>query len=136
VRPPRLRLAIALLALVGLGISGYLTYVHYRGIAPICAASGGCEKVQNSRYAEVAGVPVALLGLIGYALILATALVRGDVAAIAGSFLALAGLGFSVYLTYLELFEIHAVCQWCVASAVVMAALAVLTVLRASSADP
>jgi uncharacterized membrane protein len=136
VRPPRLRPAIALLAVVGLGIGGYLTYVHYAGIKPICAASGGCEKVQNSRYAEVAGVPVALLGLIGYALILVTALIRGDVPAIAGSFLALAGLGFSVYLTYLELFEIHAICQWCVASAVVMAALAVLTVLRASSADP
>jgi uncharacterized membrane protein len=136
VRPPRLRPAIALLAVVGLGIGGYLTYVHYAGIKPICAASGGCEKVQNSRYAEVAGVPVALLGLIGYALILVTALIRGDVPAIAGSFLALAGLGFSVYLTYLELFEIHAICQWCVASAVVMAALAVLTALRASSADP
>ena len=135
-RPPRLRPAIALLAVVGLGIGGYLTYVHYAGIKPICAASGGCEKVQNSRYAEVAGVPVALLGLIGYALILVTALIRGDVPAIAGSFLALAGLGFSVDLTYLELFEIHAICQWCVASAVVMAALAVLTVMRASSADP
>jgi uncharacterized membrane protein len=135
-RPPRLRLAIALLAVVGLGVSGYLSYVHYAGVEPICAASGGCEKVQSSRYAELAGVPVALLGVIGYVLILATALVRGDVPAIAGSFLALAGLGFSVYLTYLELFEIDAICQWCVASAVVMAALAALTVLRASSADP
>jgi uncharacterized membrane protein len=130
VRLPRLRLAIALLALVGVAISGYLTYVHYAGVEPICAASGGCERVQSSRYAEVAGVPVAVLGLIGYVAILATGLIRGDIPAIAGSFLALAGLGFSVYLTYLELFEIDAICQWCVASAVLMTTLAVLSAVR------
>ena len=129
----RLRPAIVAASLIGVGISGYLTYVHYAGIEPICAASGGCEKVQSSRYAELAGVPVALLGLIGYLAILATALVRSDAARLAGSSLALAGLGFSLYLTYLELFEIDAICQWCVASAVAMAALAVLTVLRAAS---
>jgi uncharacterized membrane protein len=128
---PHLRTAIVAASLLGVGISGYLTYVHYAGIEPICASSGGCEKVQNSRYAELAGVPVALLGLIGYLAILTTALLRSDTARLAGSFLALAGLGFSIYLTYLELFEIDAICQWCVASAVVMAALAALTVVSA-----
>ena len=64
--------------LVGLGIAGYLTYVHYAGLHPVCVASGGCETVQSSHYAKLAGVPVPLLGLIGYAAILGSLLVRGD----------------------------------------------------------
>jgi uncharacterized membrane protein len=131
----RLRPAIVLLALVGLGISGYLTYVHYAEIAPICASSGGCERVQNSSYAELAGVPVALIGIVGYAAILAATLLPGEIARLGASSLALGGFGFSIYLTYLELFEIDAICQWCVASAVVMSVLAVLTVLRALRAE-
>lgn len=68
----RLRLVIAGLALGGMAVAGYLTYVHYAGLEPFCAGGGGgCERVQSSSYAELAGVPVALLGLIGYALILA-----------------------------------------------------------------
>jgi uncharacterized membrane protein len=88
---PHLRSAIVAASLVGVGISGYLTYVDYAGIEPICAASHGCEKVQSSRYSELAGVPVALLGLIGYLAVLATALVRSDSARLAGSFLTLTG---------------------------------------------
>jgi uncharacterized membrane protein len=126
-----MRLAIRILAVAGLGVGGYLTYVHYAGLEPVCAASGGCEKVQSSTYAQLAGVPVALLGLLGYAAILATTFVRGETARLAGAGLALAGAGFSAYLTHLELFEIHAICQWCVASALLMAGLAVLTVSRA-----
>jgi uncharacterized membrane protein len=86
--------------------------------------------VQSSDYAELAGVPVAVLGTIGYALILASLLVPGDAGRFAGALLGLVGVGFSVYLTYLELFVIDAICQWCVASAVVMAALAAVTVIR------
>jgi uncharacterized membrane protein len=133
--PGRLRAAILAAALLGIGISGYLTWVHYAGIEPLCAASGGCERVQNSRYAELAGVPVAVLGLAGYIAILLASLVRGEAPRLAAAFVALVGLGFSLYLTYLELFEIRAICQWCVASAVVMAVLAVLTSLRALRAD-
>jgi uncharacterized membrane protein len=132
VSDPRLRAAASVLALIGIGISGYLTYVHYAGIEPICAASGGCEKVQSSRYAELAGIPVALLGLVGYVAILAATLARGELARMAASSLSIAGLGFSIYLTYLELFEIEAICQWCVASAITMTALTILTVLRAA----
>ena len=126
----RLRAGAVLAALLGLGISGYLTYVHYAGIEPICAASGGCEKVQSSSYADVAGVPVALLGLIGYAAILLAVVLPGEAARMAAFSMALVGFGFSLYLTYLELFEIDAICQWCVASAVVMTVLAVLTAMR------
>jgi uncharacterized membrane protein len=127
----RLRVAIAVLALAGLGVAGYLTWVHYADLEPICAGgSGGCEKVQTSDYAELAGVPVALLGVIGYAAILASLAVPGDAGRFSGAVLALAGFGFSAWLTYVELFEIDAICQWCVASAVIMTALAVVTSLR------
>jgi uncharacterized membrane protein len=127
----RLRIATAVLALAGLGVAGYLTWVHYADLEPICAGgSGGCEKVQTSDYAELAGVPVALLGLIGYGAILASLALPGDAGRFAGAVLALAGFGFSAWLTYVELFEIDAICQWCVASAVIMTALAVVTSLR------
>jgi uncharacterized membrane protein len=134
----RVRGAIGLLAALGVGVAGYLTYVHYAGIAPICAGGGGgCERVQASRWAELGGVPVALLGLVGYALILAANALRGETARLATAALALAGAGFSAYLTYLELFEIDAICQWCVVSAVLMACLAVLAVARMlRDADP
>jgi uncharacterized membrane protein len=125
-----LRSAIAALALLGVGIASYLTYVHYAGIKPLCLSSGGCETVQSSHYAKLAGTPVALIGLVGYLLILASAWLRSEGAKAATAGLALAGFGFSAYLTYRELFTIKAICQWCVASAAVMTLLAVATVWR------
>jgi uncharacterized membrane protein len=129
--------AMLVLALAGAAIAGYLTWVHYAGIEPFCAGGGGaCERVQTSRYAELGGVPVALLGLVGYLAIAgALALAPASAARPAVAFLALAGMGFSAYLTYLELFEIDAICQWCVASAIVMAFLAVLAVTRLLRVD-
>jgi uncharacterized membrane protein len=133
----RLRIATAVLALAGLGVAGYLTWVHYADLEPICAGgSGGCERVQNSEYAELAGVPVALIGLVGYAAILASLALPGDAGRFAGALLAFAGFGFSAWLTYVELFEIDAICQWCVASAVIMTALAVVTSLRFAAPRP
>lgn len=129
VRADRLTLAAALLCLAGLAIAGYLTYVHYAEIDPACT-TGGCERVQASDYAEIAGVPVALLGLIGYAAIGLSLLTRGDVGRALTAALAFAGFGFSLYLTYLELWVIDAICQWCVASAVLMTALAAVALLR------
>jgi uncharacterized membrane protein len=127
----RLVIAIAALGAAGLAIAGYLTYVHYAGIEPLCVAGGGgCERVQTSDYADLVGIPVALLGLIGYAGILASLLVPGDSGKLIGAVLALSGFGFSVYLTYRELFTIDAICQWCVASAIVMTAIAALTAWR------
>ncbi|MBX5468468.1 MAG: vitamin K epoxide reductase family protein [Thermoleophilaceae bacterium] len=127
----RLRIAIAALALVGLGIASYLTYVHYAHAQVLCVAGGGgCEKVQSSDQSRLAGVPVAVLGMVGYFGILLSALVRGEPGRVAGALLALMGFGFSAYLTYAELFVIDAICQWCVASAVVMTAEAVLASAR------
>jgi uncharacterized membrane protein len=132
----RLRTAAVACCALGLAIAGYLTYVHYAGVSPVCEIAHGCEKVQSSRWSDVAGVPVALLGLIGYAGILAALFVPGEAGLMAAAGQAVAGFGFSAYLTYREVFTIDAICIWCVASALLMAALAVLTVLRLLRAEP
>jgi uncharacterized membrane protein len=127
------RLHLAALAVAGLGVcvAGYLTYVHYAGLEPFCAGGGhGCERVQSSSYAKLGGIPVAVLGLGGYLAIAAALLAPGERARLAAAALAVVGAGFSGYLTYLELFVIDAICQWCVASAVLLTLLAVLTAWR------
>lgn len=134
--PRPLRPASAVVAAIGLGIAGYLTAVHYDGGAPVCAISHGCATVQQSEYAELAGVPVALLGVLGYAAILLTLLSDGEAARTATAFLALAGVGFSGWLTYVEVVKLDAICIWCVGSAVCMVLLAVLSAARALSASP
>ena len=126
----RLRLVTIVLAVIGLGVAGYLTYIHYEGIKPVCGLGGDCEKVQTSEWADLAGVPVALLGLIGYAAILVTLFIEREEALVAGALIALVGFGFSAYLTYRELFTIDAICPWCVASAVIMALLAIVMTAR------
>jgi uncharacterized membrane protein len=131
----RLRAAAIACCALGLAIAGYLTYVHYAGISPVCEIAHGCEKVQTSHWSQIAGVPVALLGLLGYAGVLAALLVRGEAALTAAAGQALIGAGFSAYLTYREVFTIQAICIWCVISALLMAALAVLTVVRLVRAD-
>jgi uncharacterized membrane protein len=131
-----LRPASVVVAAAGLAIAGYLTAVHYAGGSPVCAVSHGCETVQQSRYAELAGVPVALLGLIGYAAILASLALDGETARTVTAFLALAGSGFSGWLTYVELARLDAVCSWCVASAACMTLLAALSVTRLLAAPP
>jgi uncharacterized membrane protein len=134
-REDRLTLIAALLCLAGLAVAGYLTYVHLEEIAPVCT-TGGCEKVQSSSYAELGGIPVALLGVVGYALIGLSLMWRSDLGHAATAALTLAGFGFSAYLTYLELFEIDAICQWCVVSALLMTALLVVAVIRLLRAPP
>jgi uncharacterized membrane protein len=130
------RAASALVALVGLGIAGYLTIVHYAGADPVCAVAHGCATVQQSEYAELTGIPVALLGLGGYVAILASLARDGEAWRTATAFLALAGFGFSAWLTYVEVLKIEAICIWCVGSAVCMALLAALSVARVLSAPP
>jgi uncharacterized membrane protein len=122
--------ALIVLTLVGIGIAGYLTYVHYQELSPVCS-TGGCERVQSSRYAKVGGVPVPLIGLIGYVAIFVSLLVRGEMARLATAAMTIGGFLFSLYLTGLELFEIDAICQWCVGSAIVMTLLAILSTVRA-----
>lgn len=130
-----LRRAVAGLGMAGAAIAGYLVWVHYRGLDPVCVGGGGgCERVQSSEYAELGGVPVAVVGLAGHVGIVGALAVRGEAGRLLGAFLALVGFGFSAYLTYLELFVIEAICQWCVASAVVMTALLGVALARVLAA--
>lgn len=117
-----MRRTVAVASGIGLAISAYLTWVHYTGDLALCIGVGGCETVQGSRFAVAGGVPVALIGLGGFALIFAVAVVRlreaapvwADIAIFA---LSMAATLYVAYLTYIELFVLGAVCPWCVAVA-------------------
>lgn len=128
-----LRAAALALALAGAVITVYMISVRY-GDARLLCTTGGCATVQSSSYAEVLGVPVAVLGLITYVLIGATVLAHGPVARAAGASLALAGVVFSAYLLVIQVAVIDAVCDWCLASDGIMTALALvmLMLLRGS----
>ena len=127
----RHRMVVATLALVGVLLSTYLTLYHYGLTGPLaCGGAESCEKVQASRYALFLGVPVAVIVLGGYLglLVVALAGLQGRFADRAGMsrlLVLLSGVGvlFTLYLTYLELFRIHAVCKWCVGSAAIIAAI-------------
>jgi uncharacterized membrane protein len=122
----------AALAVLGLGVATYITISDAGGGAPTClAGGGGCETVASSTYSHIVGVNVAVFGIVGYVLLLAAAILPGDVGRFAGFTLALIGFGFSAYLTYVELGIIHAICQWCVSSAVLMTVLFGLNATRA-----
>jgi uncharacterized membrane protein len=110
-----LRILAALLAIAGIGVATYITIAESGGGALKCVVGGhGCQTVAESKYAELAGINVAVIGILGYAVL------PGDAARFGGFLTALVGFGFSAYLTYLELFVIDAICQWCVTSAVLM----------------
>jgi uncharacterized membrane protein len=139
--PRALRITMLVLTLLGLGVASYLTYIHYAGIKPFCGTNGGgCEIVQTSVYSKLAGVPVALIGLIGYVVILGSLLVpESETSRFATVAFTVIGFGFSAYLTYRELFSIHHICEYCVSSAVIVTILMCLSVwrfLRGEAAPP
>ena len=126
-----LRVILIVLTVAGVGVASYLTYVHYSGIKVLCTGHGSCAKVQTSQYSKLAGVPVALIGLIGYAGILASLLLpESETSRFATVCLTVIGFGFSAYLTGRELFSIHAICEWCVSSAVIMTLIVCLSIWR------
>ena len=131
-----MRAAAIGVALAGLGIATYLTVVHYTGGQPVCAVAHGCATVQASDYAKLGGVPVALLGVLGYLGLLAALIVDGENGRGAAAFLSLGGLGFSVWLTYVEVGILDAICIWCVGSAICMALLAAFTTARMLRSPP
>ena len=114
------RAAVALLALAGGGVAAYLTWVHYRPAGLVCFAGGGCETVQHSSYSELGGVPVALLGLVAYLVLLASAFVRGAPAAAAAAVVSLGGFAFAAWLVYVQGWILDAWCAWCLTSDVVL----------------
>jgi uncharacterized membrane protein len=126
-----LRRAIAFVAAVGVGVATYIAIADSGGGAPACiAGSSGCQTVADSTYSHVAGVNIAVFGIVGYVLLLGTAFFASDTARFGGFALALGGFGYSVFLTYLEIFKIEAICQWCVVSAVLMSILFLLNATR------
>ena len=126
-----LRVAAGCVALTGIAVAGYLTWVHYDESALVCVAGGGCETVQQSSYAEFAGIPVALLGLVAYTIVFALVLWDTPNARLGAAMLAFVGLAFSAYLLVLQLAVIDAVCVWCMANDIVIAPrLAIATALR------
>jgi uncharacterized membrane protein len=140
----RHRQAIALLALVGLFVALYL-WLHALGFggAIKCGASGGCETVQTSQWAVFLGLPVAFYGVAGYFAVLVVALASLRPAALAQRKwnvilvgLVSVGLLFTIYLTYLELFVIHAICRWCVGSAAIITLIWIVSILSLRSPAP
>jgi uncharacterized membrane protein len=126
-----LRAVTTFVAAFGIGVATYIAIAEAGGGAPACVAGGGgCETVAESQYSDLAGINVAVIGIAGYVLLLVTSLLRGDGARMGGFALSLGGFGFSLYLTYLELFVIEAVCQWCVVSAILMTVLFGLNAVR------
>ena len=128
------------LSILGIILASYLVYVHYSGTKPVCTAGTACIKVQTSQWSKLAGVPVALMGLIGYIAILAS-LLAPDTEEIRTATLGmtLIGFAFSGYLTYRELFSIHAICEECATSAVFMTLLfgcALWRFLKAPTSTP
>ena len=133
-QPDRIRLLIAsaVLSILGIGVAGYLTILHYREDLLVCGITSGCKTVQTSSYSELVGIPVAILGVLMYVSMLALVVVRlkrpvvYDRATMAAFAIALTGVVYAVYLTYVELFVIDAICQWCVVSAILTAAICVI----------
>jgi uncharacterized membrane protein len=124
--------AMVVLGVIGLGIAIYLTVAHYDHLTLLCAAANNpCAQVQSSIYSHVFGIPVALLGLIGYVLILASLLVPASELSRAATLgVALFGFVFSAYLTYREVFTLKEICEWCVSSAVLMTLLLIASTIR------
>jgi uncharacterized membrane protein len=128
------RQALVLLALVGLLVATYLWLYKIGVVGELKCGTGSCEAVQASRYAELLGVPVALYGVAGYGALFAIGLAGLDplratdrrLTRLLAAF-ATVGFLFSVYLTGVELFVLQAICRWCVASAVIMTAIWLLS---------
>lgn len=125
-----LRITMLVVSVIGLGVASYLTIAHYTHSQVQCLDTG-CETVQHSRWSMLLGVPVALLGVVGYLIMIGSLLVRqSEMSRLVSVGNAIVGFGFSCYLTYRELFSIHAICPWCVSSAVMMTILLCLSSWR------
>jgi len=131
-----LRIALGVVAVLGIGVATYLTVVRAEGDSPTCVIGGGCHTVQSSEYSELAGIPVAWLGLAAYVGLLIAAILPGQAGRALGLFTAVVSFGFSAWLTYAELVLIDAVCAWCVTSAILVTIALVITVMRAASPSP
>ena len=131
---PPLRFAIPILSLIGLGVAGYLAYVEIANVSAVCGPVGDCNAVQSSSYARLFGIPVGVIGLLGYGVMLAAWLwgIRKNWLAeqmpLVTFCAALFSVLFSTYLTVIEIFVLRAVCIWCLTSAILVALILVISV--------
>jgi len=131
------RMSAALLSLTGFFVSAYLYLYKIGRIGTLACGTGGCETVQQSPWSRFAGVEVSLIGMLGYAGLLIVSLAALQPALLERRWpgaallvLAAAGVAFTVYLTYLELFVIHAICRWCVGSAAIIVSIFIVALLE------
>jgi uncharacterized membrane protein len=124
-----LRLTAGALGVAGAAVMSYLLHVRHVGAAPICAG-GGCAFVQRSRYAELFGLPVAALGLVGFLTAAVTSVFAGSRAQLVQAIVVLSALGFSAYLLLVQVLVIGEICDWCVAGDLATTALAAVVLLR------
>ncbi|MCX5734330.1 MAG: vitamin K epoxide reductase family protein [candidate division NC10 bacterium] len=132
-----------LLSVCGIVVSGYLAYKRMAGGSLACTRWAECDVVNNSVYSKFFGIPVSFIGLAAYLLLLALALAALWTAGgtqrqilLLSLLLSLGGVGFSVYLTYIEIYVIEALCSWCVASAIIITLLAILGVVNVLRSAP
>jgi uncharacterized membrane protein len=121
-----LRIALLGVAVAGVAVAAYLTYVHYEPAALICTKGGGCETVQHSKYAVLAGVPVAVLGLVTWATVVALTIWNSELARTLTAAIAIVSVAFAAYLVVLQLWVIDATCVWCMANDLVLTPLLAL----------
>jgi uncharacterized membrane protein len=128
--------SIIVVSVIGIAISIYMTVFKLTNNNAMCLGNGGCSTVNASRYSEIYGIPVAVLGLAGYFAIVAALFLESRLKFFAqnGNLLAfgmsLTGVLFTVYLTYLEIYVIKAICPFCVASAIAISLVFILTLTR------
>ena len=135
--------ASAVLCGLGIVVSGYLASKRLTGGSLACTRWAQCDVVNSSIYAKFLGIPVSFIGLAAYLLLLALTLAalwttgRTQRQMLLLSLLfSIGGVGFSVYLTYIEIYVIEALCSWCVASAIIITLLAILGVVNVLRSAP
>ena len=132
----KFRIASLILAVLGLLDSIYLTWVKFSGKYALCGPIGNCESVNTSQYSEVFGIPIALLGAGAYLVVIISLSLESR-----GSFwaeyspiivfgISLIGVLYSIYLTYIEVAVLKAICPYCVISAIILVILLVLSSIR------
>ena len=140
----KLRITSIILAILGLLDSIYLVWVKFTGNYAICGPIGNCESVNSSQYSEIFGVPIALLGAGAYLVMVVLLLLepRGSFWAESGPIIvfgmSLIGVLYSIYLTYIEIAILQAICPYCVISAIILVALLIISAIRLSQSlgDP
>ena len=130
---------IVILSVLGIVVSGYLTWIHYSGQPIYCGGSSSCELVNSSRFAFLGPIPVALLGLGAYVVILLLSLIppgedrQWPAQLIFG--VSLIGVIFQLYLSYIEVFVLHAICYWCVSSQIIILLIFILSLPRRAQTE-